>query len=107
MTIQGVKGPASDPALIVPVDKSGEAKKRPGNSKDGLSSPSELRNRGRVSGRARTELSVAMEKETHRIVIKVIDVESREVIREIPSRWHQKAVKASQVPTGVFLDENL
>jgi len=59
-----------------------------------------------ASNNRRTELSIEL-KSTHRMTIKVIDVDTKEVIREISVEKIQQAAKALPFPTGILLDESL
>jgi uncharacterized FlaG/YvyC family protein len=117
MTIQEITTPVGQPTPALThldidtkkfaVDRSAESTKQSSESNVDPPRHSESRRLLGTSGDARTELSIEMEKRTHRIIIKVIDVNTKEVIREIPPEGLQQIAEALQFPSGAFLDQNL
>ena len=107
--------PGNNAAIARPTPPTGLAAKTALDSPQGVSSELESRDRQRSNDKVRhlikdlaggnSELSIAVDPKTHKIIVKVLNSETHEVIRQIPPEEALRLAQTLKQANGVLVDE--
>jgi len=107
--------PGNNAAIVRPTPPTGFADKTASDSPQRVPSELENRNRQRNDDKVKhliedlaggsSELSIAVDPKTHKIIVKVLNSETHEVIRQIPTDEALRLAQTLKQASGVLVDE--